>query len=397
MKILFVAPYVPSLLRVRPFNLIRELARAHEVTVLAVGATSDWPDVAALRTFCRSAELVPLMRGDSIISCAVAAARGRPLQSAVCQSPSLRRRLHDLLWWERFDVVHVEHLRAAQVVDEIPDNLPRVYDSVDCISLLLDRTRRSSHSPRQRLIAMLELARTRRYEGEILGRFDQVAVTSPDDAAALSELNPRAALTVIPNGVDLASFTPIEAPRDPATLVFSGKMSYHANATAVLHFVDKIFPIVRAAMPEARLRIIGSAPPPAIQELARDPAIAVTGHVADLRLAVAGATVAVCPVTVKVGIQNKVLEAMAMGVPVVCSREGTAGLLARPGRDYLVADGPTEFAHQVCLLLADAALRDEIGRAGRCYVEAHHRWTNAARQLVELYAEAIVLRRRQAS
>src|SRR5205807_2428662 len=124
---------------------------------------------------------------------------------------------------------------------------------------------------------------------------------------------------VIPNGVDMEHFQP-DAERQPPSLVFSGKMSYHANVTAVLYFVREILPRVRAVEPHVRLRIVGSNPPPEIRRLATDPLITVTGYVPDVQEAVRGAAVAVCPVTVKVGIQNKVLEAMAMGLPVVSTR-----------------------------------------------------------------------------
>jgi glycosyltransferase involved in cell wall biosynthesis len=170
-------------------------------------------------------------------------------------------------------------------------------------------------------------------------------------------------------------------------------MSFHANVTAALHFVRRIFPLIRAARPDARLCIVGSDPPRAIRALGSDPAISVTGYVPDLREALGRATVAVCPVTVKVGIQNKVLEAMAMGVPVVSTREGVEGLETEPGRDLLVADSPAGFAEHVCRLLADPGLRARLGSAGRRYVEAQHRWDVAASRLEDLYSEAISSRR----
>jgi len=397
MRILFVLPYVPSLIRVRPYNFIRQLARRHEVAVLATGSGREVADGDGLRAICRGVYMVPLSRAASLRSCALAAARGEPLQSAVCQSPALEGRLLELLAERRFDVVHVEHLRAARLGTLVPDDVPTVFDSVDCISLLLERTLRASHSLRQRMVAALELRRTRAYEARLLGQFDRVVVTSPQDAQALRALAPRSEVAVVPNGVDLDYFRPSGAPPDPATLVFSGKMSYHANVTAALHFVRRIFPLVRAARPDARLRIVGSDPPRAIRALGSDPAISVTGYVPDLREALGRAAVAVCPVTVKVGIQNKVLEAMAMGVPVVSTREGVEGLETEPGRDLLVADNPAGFAEHVCRLLADPGLRDRLGSAGRRYVEARHRWDVAAGRLEDLYSEAISSRRRARS
>lgn len=271
----------------------------------------------------------------------------------------------------------------------MPPGLPVVYDAVDCISLLLLRTLRSSHSLSQRLIAALEMRRTRAYESHLLTQVDRAAATSSEDARALEMLRPGARVTVIPNGVDLEYFQPLAGPRERATIVISGKMSYHANVTATLNFAHHVFPVVRALHPEARLRIVGANPPPSVCALARDPAISVTGYLGDIRPALGSATVAVCPVTVKVGIQNKILEAMAMGLPVVASSVGAEGLRFEPGRDALVATRWPEFADLVCRLLADEDLRRRLGSAGRRYVEQNHRWSDAATRLEELYRDAI--------
>jgi glycosyltransferase involved in cell wall biosynthesis len=272
-----------------------------------------------------------------------------------------------------------------------------LFDSVDCISLLHERTLRSGSSVRQRLIAAGELARTRRYEARLVARAQPVVVTSPVDASALESLartvpsragGPPRRVTVVPNGVDLDYFRPSNEPSAPATLVFSGKMSYHANVSAAQHLVRDILPLIRASHPEANLRIAGSNPPPSVAAWDRDPAIHVTGYLPDMRQALAGATIAVCPMTVKVGIQNKILEAMATGLPVVCSQEGLEGLTAVPERDLLVArDGP-EFARQVCRLLDDPALRRRLAEAGRRFVEAHHQWRTAGAALECLYRQA---------
>lgn len=389
MRILFVAPYVPDLIRVRPYNFVRELARRHEVAVLAAQTGAKAGAVGDLRSFCRRVEVVPIDLSDSLRSCAKAFLQGEPLQAAFCRSWELERRLAALLAEEVFDVVHVEHLRAAHARASIPGSLPTVFDAVDCISLLLERTLCASHSLRQRAIAALELRRTRTFEARLLRSYDLTVVTSPEDGRALEALAPDRAVAVVPNGVDLEYFRPVPGPRDPATLVLSGKMSYHANVTAVFDFYRRVWPLVRERHPGARLLIAGSGPPAAVRALGRDRAVTITGHLPDIRQALARATVAICPVKVKVGIQNKVLEAMAMGLPVVCTAEGAQGLAAQHEQDFLVARGPQEFAAHVCRLLADAELRERLGVAGRRYVERHHRWDVAVQSLEAVYAEAI--------
>jgi polysaccharide biosynthesis protein PslH len=392
-RILVVLPYVPTRIRTRPYHLIRELAARHNISVLAVGSPRELDDAAPLPDLCRRFEVVPLRLPDALLSCIGAGLGTKPLQAAVCRSTRLRQALDALVAAAPFDVVHVEHLRAAHLQSAIPADLPTVFDSVDCISLLLKRTLTASHSLRQRAIAGLELTPTRRYEARMLRRFDRVAVTSTDDRRALLRLAPATDVAVIPNGVDLEYFRPRAGPREPATLVFSGKMSYHANATAALYLAREVFPLVREAHPEARLRILGSGPPPEVQALASDSAISVTGYVDDLRTLLGRSTIAVCSVSVKVGMQNKILEAMAMELPVVSTRIGAAGLLARPEREILVGDSPAELAGQISRLLDDTDFSRGLGIAGRRYVEAHHRWSVSAARFEGLYTEAIKRRR----
>jgi glycosyltransferase involved in cell wall biosynthesis len=152
--------------------------------------------------------------------------------------------------------------------------------------------------------------------------------------------------------------------------------------------VRKVLPLIRVVRPDVQVRVVGSNPPRAVRDLNDDPAITVTGRVPDMREALGRATLAICPVTVKVGIQNKALEAMAMGLPVVATRLGAEGLGARDGRDLLVADDEAGFAERVLSLLADPVLRASVAAAGRRYVERHHRWEAATRTLEDLYHQA---------
>jgi glycosyltransferase involved in cell wall biosynthesis len=322
-------------------------------------------------------------------SCALAPLRGEPLQAAYCRSPEYSAQLRRLVAGGRFDVIHVEHLRAAHLLFEIPRHVPVLYDAVDSIALLLERTLRGSHSLKQRAIAALELARTRMYERRALTRADATIVTSEDDADALRRLAPNAPISVLPNGVDLDYFHPVEAAGQDSTIVISGKMSYHANVTAVLSFVHKTLPLIRQRHPGVRLRVVGSDPPATLRALTRDPLIEVTGYVSDVRPAIQSAAVAVCPVTVKVGIQNKILEAMALGIPVVSTKAGAVGLRAQAGQDVLVGEDDRAVAALVGSLLNDRHLQHEVGAAGRRYVETHHQWERIVDRLERAYHEAI--------
>jgi glycosyltransferase involved in cell wall biosynthesis len=191
---------------------------------------------------------------------------------------------------------------------------------------------------------------------------------------------------VLGNGVDVEYFRPAEDnARKPATIVVSGKMSYHANVTMALFLVREIMPIVWARRPDAKITIVGKDPAPEVRALAQHPAITVTGTVDDLRPYVQHATMAAVPVTYGAGIQNKVLEAMACATPVIATPQAVVALAAVPEQDLLVAPDANGVAQAILTLLADPAKQRAIGAAGRTYVETHHNWRNIAAQLEEIY------------
>jgi glycosyltransferase involved in cell wall biosynthesis len=223
-------------------------------------------------------------------------------------------------------------------------------------------------------------------------------VTSQVDRQAFQALLPAGAsqpcIDVVPNGVDLQRFTPGPfEDRAAQTLVVSGKMSYHANVAMVLYLVDEVMPRVWAHMPEARLDLIGKDPPQEIQALGADPRIRVTGYVADMRPYLAGAAAAAAPLTYGAGIQNKVLEAMACGTPVVTTPLAVTALAAVPGKEILVGANAELFAQEVLHLLQDRSFRRQVGEAGRAYVETHHDWQRVATLLEHIYSEAIAQKR----
>lgn len=392
LNILFISPYLPSLIRVRPYNLIKALAaRGHRLTLLALEPPKeDTSGLKALRQWCQKVEIVPLPRWRPLWNGLQAIPGQTPFQAAYSRSPEMAQMIQRMQASQSFDVVHVEHLRGAELSRAVTKT-PIVFDSVDSITLLFEHVLQAGPTWRSRLLARLDLARTRRYESQFLERFHRVLVTSPRDKEALAKLTTTPALRhqliVLPNGVDLDYFQPIPIPREPATLVFSGKMSYHANVAAALDLATQVMPRVWERLPEARLIIVGKDPAPALLALTADPRITVTGTVPDMRPYLAQATVAMSPIRYGVGIQNKVLEAMAMATPVVSTPQAVSALQVQAGQDVLVADTPEAMARASISLLTDESLRQGLGQAGRRYVEIHHDWNRAAEKLENIYHE----------
>jgi len=400
MRILYITPYVPSLIRVRPYNLIRSLAqRGHQITLVSVSSsTQEEKDADRLTEWCQHVEIIPVSRTRSLWNCVKALPQpGLPLQAVYSFSPRMQQCIQALLQKEPFDLVHVEHLRAVNHGLWTCFEGPVIWDSVDCISLLFERTLAQNPTLGARFKAWLDLERTRRYEKWLVSQFDRVLVTSEEDAQAMREMvagscYQPAALSVLPNGVNLDYFQPQATPRAPATLVYLGRMRYHANVAAVLYLVNDIMPHIWAHRPDVNLLIVGSDPPGRIQRLAanhQSTAINVTGTVPDVRPYLAQATVMVAPIRYGAGTSFKVLEAMAMDTPVVATPQAVRGLQVGPGENVLVAEDAETFAACVLRLLQDENLRQELARNGRQYVERFHNWDKIAASLENVYLEVV--------
>jgi glycosyltransferase involved in cell wall biosynthesis len=299
----------------------------------------------------------------------------------------------------RFDLIHLEHLRGVELVPTDLDGLPPVvFDSVDSISLLFQRASRGAVNWRSRAMARVDLGRTRDYEAAYATRFARILVTSPEDRDSIlglwAEHHPDASvaerrLVVVPNGVDLDYFRPLGGSRESDTVVFSGKLSYHANIAAALDLVRQIMPIVWSERPETKVWIVGKDPPPEVRDLAADARVTITGTVPDVRPYVGRAALAVTPLRYGVGIQNKVLEAMALATPVVSTPGTCRAMQANPGEHLMIGETAPELAGHVLAALGDEVLRSRLGAAGRRYVEQYHDWGSVAARLERVYRDTI--------
>lgn len=396
MRILFVTPYVPSTVRIRPYAFLRELAqRGHEVTLACLVQPSRealyLPDVAP---FCKAVYPVFMSRLEPYLRTLLSIPSRVPLSVAYCTSEPFSRLVEHLNETGNYDLIHTEFLRAAPVTRRLGGR-PKVYDAVDSLTLAYRRSLRSRQVPlRQRALAMVEWAKMTRYEPSILSSFDRLLVSSPADRQVMEENLPgrsrkdsNDSITVIPNGVDLDYFQYFEGEREPATITFLGKMSYYVNISSVRWFYQSVFPHIRRQRPDARLRIVGRDPSREILALAADPAVEVTGSVPDVRPYLARSTVSICPMVSGAGIQNKMLEAMAVGTPTVATTLACQALDIHSGEQVMIADAPQEFAHAVLELLESPGLRQKLSQQGRQYVEACHTWRQMGERLNQVFEQ----------
>jgi sugar transferase (PEP-CTERM/EpsH1 system associated) len=391
MRILFLChrlPYPPKRGgKIRPFNMIRHLSRRHEVTVATVArSAAEVADGQDLRKYCHELHVgqIPTYAGWGRFG--LYTATTYPATFGYFYSPALDRTVQTLLATRDFEAIFV-HCSSMGPYVARHRGCRKILDYGDADSEKWLEYARASRFPLSLGFA-LEGRKVRRYERWLAEGFDACSVNAPREREVLGQYVDKP-IHVFPNGVDLDYFRPQRegGPASPARVVFTGNMSYKPNVEAVGDFVSQILPRVWTRRPETEFYIVGMDPSPAVRRLADGRRIVVTGRVDDVRPYFDAATVAVAPLRIARGLQNKVLEAMAMRVPVVASPAAFNGINAEAGRDVLVADDPESFSRGVVSLLDDPLLRDRHAAAARTCVERNHDWARILNGLERLVTE----------
>jgi sugar transferase (PEP-CTERM/EpsH1 system associated) len=393
MRILFATPYVPSRIRVRPFNLIKSLATRHEISLVSL-VVDDYERamVRDIEEYCASIDLIPLSKWQSYARCLLALPTLEPLRVAYYRSAAFAQRIKEVIRREKIDVAHGELIKVAPALRSVLvyEHIPALFDSVDCVSWFLQQQMETARNPLKKAFVFSELLKMRRYERVALAGFDQVIVTSANDRHRLQQLAGRSdRAEVVGNGVDTDYFSPTPGSRERDSLVFCAKLDYQPNVQAILHFVENVLPLVWCEHPQARLAIVGNKPPKAVRALATEARITVTGYVPDTRPYLGTASVAIAPLMIAAGVQNKVLEALAMGTPTVTTSRCARAIGLEDSVHLLVADDAQAFAKAILRLLDEPALAGQLSQSGRKLVTEHFSWTHAATTLEGLY-ESIV-------
>lgn len=370
--------------RVRTWNFLREIAGRHEVSLLSTVATAAEAGgaerIARLGVRVRTV-LVP--RLESLMNMAAALPSHRPFQVAYYRS----RRMAALVaeWAIDRDVVVAHLIRTAPYLSHVPSSARRVVDLCDCIS-----SEYVASLPHRRGVAKLfyarEAERVAAYERAVLDRVDEAWVISEAEAAKLGH---HASLRVVSNGVSVPVDRP---PRDregtAVRLLFTGNLSVPHNVDTARHLVRDVLPLVRRELPAATLTLGGADPVAGVRALA-GPAVTVTGWVDDLGALLAEADVFVAPMRYVAGVQNKVLEAMACGRPVVTTEAVRLGIGAEDGTHLLVGRDAAETAGHVVRLARDEGLAGRIGTAGRELVRHRFSWSAVLERLEALEREPV--------
>jgi sugar transferase (PEP-CTERM/EpsH1 system associated) len=359
--------------QLRAYHHLRQLARRHTITccalVLRPPPVALVAEVAALgvRTV-----VVPLGLAGVVPALArVLAGDPRPLQVLLYARRRARARVAALAAAGGFDVVHAQLVRAAPY---LPTGLPAVVDLIDALSANFARRGRMEHGPLAPVVAW-EAARLRRYERTLVETGMPCLVVSASERTTLGECP---TVRVVANGIDAGAFAYRENGRPAARLVFGGNLGYFPNVDAARWLACDILPRVQAAVPGAELRLVGARPARAVRRLAARPGVSLAVAVPAMAPELAAATVAVVALRAGSGLQNKVLEAMAVGTPVVATSRAIGGLEVRPGEHLLVADDAEGLAAATLAVVRDPARGRALARAARALVERRYRWEDSA-------------------
>ncbi|HKE93845.1 MAG TPA: TIGR03087 family PEP-CTERM/XrtA system glycosyltransferase, partial [Povalibacter sp.] len=302
-------------------------------------------------------------------------------------SPALARRIRDELAQRPVDLIFAHCSSVAPYVSSVQGTAKLLdYGDMDSQKWREYSIHRSFPSNAVYWLEAVKLERTER----LLGRqFDFCTCTTRAELATLQQLGVTTPSGWFPNGVDTGFFQPAAGDYDPNLIAFVGRMDYYPNQQAVLGFCRDVLPRLQQWRPEVRFSVIGASPSPEIQRLGRLPGVTITGTVADVRPYVTQAALTVAPLEIARGTQNKILESMAMGVPVVCSPQASGGVDAVPGEHILEAATPEDYVRCIRQLLESRDARHRFSAAGRARVLSNHTWPNSMRQLDELLIRAM--------
>lgn len=388
MKILYVChrfPYPPKRGgKIRPFNMIRHLHEAgHEVTVCSLArSAAEAEEGRGIAPHCAAFHVgivnEPLQWARMIVRLPVVT----PSSMGYFRSSALKRQVDELLATQRFDLIFVHCSSVAQYVEHV-SGTPKILDFGDMDSQKWLEYANYKPFPLS-LGYTLEGSKMLWAEKRLARRFDLCTATTRAEWETLESYGTGVASDWFPNGVDAKFFSPDEATGgayDADTISFIGRMDYYPNQECMQRFCRDVWPRLTAARPAMKLLIVGADPSPAIKALQQFPGVTVTGSVPDVRPYIRGSALMVAPLAIARGTQNKILEAMAMGVPVVTSRAAAGGVDAEAEKHFLVADTPEELSAAILRIVGDPVERTRLATSGRERMLSHHAWPHSMKRL----------------
>lgn len=378
--------------KIRSYNILRHLAKHHDVTFLSYYSGQRDPSYeSSLREQFAGAHILHIPAAEGTLSQYLdyiwqLSSSAAPYAVTKFTHREVRRTLKPWLDEKRFDVAVCDFLSASL---NFPKRLtiPCLLFQHNVESVLWQRMAETETAPWRKIPYKLEAAKMASYEKAAIGRFHRVIAVSEQDRQEMLKLDPQCRITVVPTGVDTERYRPApSATGDPPIVIFTGSMDWEPNIDAVEYFCREIWPSMLAEFPNARFQIVGRNPYPQVRRLATS-SVEVTGKVPSVIDYLRSATVVVVPLRIGGGTRLKIFEAMAMGKAVVSTSIGAEGLNLTHGRDLIVADGAESFSAGIISVLRDQNLRKNYERAAAA-VAVRYDWSVIAQRFAEVLQEA---------
>ncbi|MBZ0276837.1 MAG: glycosyltransferase family 4 protein [Anaerolineae bacterium] len=393
MRVLWLShwfPYPPDNgAKLRIYHLMQQLAKRHEVGM--IGFANPLPETAHIQTLESVCRVIKTIPGPTFHKQGLSGLTGyfAPMPRHLVNSyePALAAAVAECVTsgWPDIIITHEAGPVGGVSHYALPyPHLPRVMEDLELAAY--QEARNSAQGMKARLGWGMRWWKTAQYVRRLLAEFDACTVPSEEERTCIARVAPahRAALPVIPNGADVASLEGEYGEPEADTLIFSGALSFNFNFEAMQFFLAEVWPLIRQQRPQVRLRITGKTDAATQQRLPAHPGVVFTGYVDDIRPVIARSAVSIAPLLQGGGTRLKILEAMALGVPVVATSKGAEGIAAVPEHDILIADTPQAFADAVLRLLQDAALRERIHQRALELVKAKYDWRTIGGQFADM-------------
>ena len=367
--------------KIRPFNMIRHFSnQGHRVTVCSLARSDEEArEGLGIAPHCAHYAMGRVHEPLQYARMVVRLPLPTPSSMGYFYSAELAAKVRQLLATQRWDLIFVHCSSVAQYVQHVRD-VPKILDFGDMDS---HKWLEYAHYKPLPLSLGYRLEGTKMLwaEKRLARRFDLCTATTRAEWETLDSYATGAATDWFPNGVDAEYFSPSEEPYDADTISFIGRMDYYPNQECMARFCQQVWPLLKARRPGMKLLIVGADPSPEMRALGELPGVTVTGSVPDVRPYIRSSALMVAPLAIARGTQNKILEAMAMGVPVVTSRIAAGGVDAEAGLQLLVADNAPDITQAILRIAENPDERRRLALAGRQRMLSHHAWPRSMQRL----------------
>ncbi len=375
MKILFLTSRFPFPLekgdKLRAFYQIVELSKKHQVVLASVSDVKVLPEhLEALKPYCRRIVIHNIGKSKQVQNLARALFSGKPFQVEYFFSNDFRKKIQKIILDDKPDAIFCQLVRMAEYVRD-EKRIPVTLDYQDAFSKGYER-QAQRETIFKKLPVMMEWKRMLKYEGSIFNKFKNKIIISEQDRDYINHPENKK-IEVIPNGVDFNYYSPVVREKK-YDLIFSGNMNYPPNIESAVYIAEKIMPLLKMKKPDAKLVIAGANPASEVLKLQSD-SVKVTGWVDDIREPFAESRIHLAPMLISIGLQNKILQAMAMKIPCIVSSQANNAIHAPTGDCLLIADTPEQYVEKILLLLNDRTLYNKIAENACHFVRTNFDWS----------------------